>query len=69
MNKDKTKSWRVDIYESECGWGGKVDDSIYFDTYEEAEAYRTEYNEKYNPPGPAPDWYMVALEPVRNKIT
>ena len=62
---NKNKPWRVDLYESERGWGGKVDSSVYFDTYEEAEKYMTEYNDTHNPPGPPPDWYIVALRPVK----
>lgn len=69
MNKDSTKPWRVDIYESERGWGGRVDESLYFDTFEEADKYKTDYNDKHNPPGPVPDWYMVALDPVKNKVS
>ena len=34
--------------------------TIYFDNEHEARAYAEEYNRKYNPPGPTPDWYMVA---------
>jgi len=57
---EKPKSYLVDIIESERGWGSKIDDSLYFDNEEEARQYAKEYNEKYNPPGPVPDWYMVA---------
>lgn len=52
--------YRVDIIESERGWGSKIDDTIYFDNEREAVTYVQEYNDKYNPPGPAPDWYMIA---------
>lgn len=52
---------RVDIIESERGWGQKVDESFWFDTQEEAETYCREYNRKNNPPlDEAPDWYMYA---------
>jgi hypothetical protein len=53
-------AYRVDIIESERGWGSKVDEVKYFDTEESALAFCKEYNDKYNPPGPAPDWYMIA---------
>lgn len=53
-------AYRVDIIESERGWGSKIDETIYYDNEAEARAYVKEYNDKYNPPGPAPDWYMVA---------
>lgn len=52
--------YRVDIIESEAGWGQKIDESIYFDNESEARAYVEEYNKKYNPPGPTPAWYMIA---------
>jgi hypothetical protein len=58
------KIYRVDIIESERGWGSKVDESIYFDNQEEAVKYANDYNDKYNPPlkpgEGVPDWYMYA---------
>ena len=51
--------YRVDIIESERGWGRKIDDTKYFDSEQSAKDFCTEYNSK-NPPGPAPDWYMQA---------
>jgi hypothetical protein len=51
---------RVYIIESEAGWGSKVDEVKEFDTREEAEKFTKEYNDKYNPPGPTPSWYMIA---------
>lgn len=53
--------YRVEIIESELGWGQKVDEVIHFDNEEEARQYVTDYNRKHNPPGPTPDWYMIAL--------
>lgn len=53
--------FRVDIIESERGWGSKIDESIYFDNEPEARAYVEEYNRKHNLPVVAPDWYMVAV--------
>ena len=53
------KAYRVDIIESERGWGSKVDEVKYFDTEESAKAFCTEYN-KDNPTDHVPDWYMVA---------
>jgi hypothetical protein len=52
--------YQVNIIESERGWGQKVDETIYFSTDVKAKTYVQEYNNKYNPPGPAPDWYMIA---------
>jgi hypothetical protein len=51
---------KVLIIESERGWGQKVDEVREFATHEAAVAFCTEYNSG-NPPGPAPDWYMMAM--------
>lgn len=52
---------RVDIIESESHWGSKVVVLIlHFDTEAKARKYVDDYNKKYNPPGPTPDWYMIA---------
>ena len=53
------KAYRVDIIESERGWGRKIDETKYFDNEQEARDFCDKYNSK-NPPGPAPDWYMQA---------
>ena len=52
-------AYRVDIIESERGWGQKIDETIYFDNESEAKEFVKTYNSK-TPPGPAPDWYMQA---------
>ena len=54
------KRVEVQIIESERGWGQRVDETRYFTSRAEAEAFCTEYN-KDNKPGPAPDWYMQAV--------
>lgn len=51
---------KVLIIESERGWGQKIDETIDFDTYEEAKKYADEYNLKYNTSKEVPDWYMFA---------
>jgi len=53
-------AYRVDIIESERGWGQKIDETIYFDNEDEARQYATEYNLKYNNLDYVPDWYMRA---------
>ena len=53
-------AFKVNIIESERGWGSKIDESIYFDNAEEAKKYVREYNEKYNNKDYVPDWYMYA---------
>ena len=52
--------YRVDIIESESGWGSKLDETLYFDNEEEARKYVVDYNAKYNTSKEVPDWYMVA---------
>lgn len=55
---------KVQIIESERGWGQRVDETKEFESYESAETYCREYNRKHNPPVAstvsAPDWYMYA---------
>ncbi len=58
---------RVDIIESEAGWGSKIDESKYFTTEQEGKDFVKEYNDKYNPPlkpgERTPEWYMIAQGP------
>lgn len=54
------KIYRVDIIESERGWGCHLDESLYFDNEIEAKNYATNYNKKYNTEAQVPDWYMYA---------
>ena len=61
----KVGDWRVDVIESERGWGSHVEDVFYFTEQAEAAVWVKEYNEKWNPPGPVPDWYMAAMAPVQ----
>lgn len=52
---------RVDIVESEAGWGRTIDEIKYFDTKEEAEKFVSEYNlmmKNFNQPSA---WYMMAI--------
>lgn len=53
-------AYRVDIIESERGWGSKIDETIYFDNEAEARQYARDYNLKYNTATEVPDWYMRA---------
>jgi hypothetical protein len=53
--------WRVNIIESELGWGNKIDETKYFDSEESARTFVKHYNTLHNPPkAVAPDWYMIA---------
>lgn len=54
------QAYRVDIIESERGWGSKIDETIYFDNEAEARQYAVDYNRKYNNLDYVPDWYMRA---------
>ena len=54
------KTYRVDIIESERGWGSKIDETLYFDNDDEAPQYAIDYNNKYNTATEVPDWYMRA---------
>lgn len=56
----------VDIYEHERGWGVKIDETLEFDTPEEADAYVVKHNSKNNLPS-APDLYWTASR-GENKI-
>lgn len=56
----------VPMFESERGWGAKIDGySGPFDSIEAANAFRSAYNLKNNNEAETPDWYIVALEPVK----
>jgi hypothetical protein len=53
------QAFKVEIIESERGWGQKIDEVKYFDSEESAKDFCKRYNAD-NPAGPAPDWYMQA---------
>ena len=55
-----TAAYRVDIIESERGWGSKIDETKYFDNEAEARKWANDYNAKYNTATQVPDWYMRA---------
>lgn len=55
----------VPMYESERGWGSKIDGYAGpFDEREAAVEFQKAYNLKHNNAERAPDWYIVALEPT-----
>ncbi len=56
--------FRVDIIESERGWGQKIDETKFFDDASEAFKFVEDYNAANDKPT-VPDWYMYATEPVR----
>jgi hypothetical protein len=56
--------FRVDIIESERGWGQKIDEQRFFNDANEAYKFVEEFNAQNTAPA-APDWYMYAQDPVR----
>lgn len=59
--REEPKKVKVEIIESEKGWGQKIDEIMEFDSKEEAENFCRDYNNKYNPPrDTVPEWYMYA---------
>lgn len=56
--------WRVDVIESERGWGQRVDETIMYDNKEEAEAFVKKFNAKNNL-SYVPDYYEYATTPVK----
>jgi hypothetical protein len=55
--------WKVTIIESERGWGQRVDEVKEFKSYEDAKKFQIKFNSA-NIEDYAPDWYMVAKDPV-----
>lgn len=58
------RQWVVPMYESEKGWGGKIDGYAGpFATLGEAELFRESYNKKYNSSAITPEYYIAAMYP------
>lgn len=51
--------FKVDIIESERGWGQRIDETKEFDSYDEAVAFIENFNSQ-NDQSEVPDWYMYA---------
>lgn len=51
--------FKVDIIESERGWGQKLDQTVLFETEEDAMSFINKYNADNNK-DTVPDWYMYA---------
>ena len=58
-----TPKYRIRYTEYERGWGSRPDGFKDFDTLVEAEKFARNFNAQNTEPT-APDWYMVASEPV-----
>ena len=52
-------AYKVEIIESERGWGQKVDEIKYFDNAQEAQEFTRSFNAQ-NTAAEVPDWYMYA---------
>lgn len=59
-----SETWKVEIIESERGWGQKVEEVKFFDNQKDATAFVSEFNST-NIEDDVPDWYMYATRPVR----
>ena len=61
------KEWKVEVIESERGWGQKVDEVHWFTTEKKAKKFQDEINEPNRQNilngGSTPDWYMFATDP------
>ena len=60
MSEIKVSTWKVQIIESEAGWGSKVDETKFFDSEKSAKDFIQQYNLEYNNQLTTPSWYMVA---------
>jgi hypothetical protein len=56
--------WKLQIIESERGWGQRVDEVKEFDTERAAVDYKNTFNAKNNLDH-TPDWYMYASAPYK----
>ena len=61
--RTEKSNFYVNLIESECGWGQRVDDTLYFDTVEEANEYVKRFNARNNLDH-VPSWYMYADVPL-----
>lgn len=55
-------TWKVDICESERGWGQRLDETCEFTNYQEALEFSEDFNSK-NTQDTVPDWYLYAGKP------
>ena len=56
--------FRVDLIESERGWGQRLDERKYFDSADEAWKFVEDFNSQ-NDKDSVPDWYMYAEDPEK----
>ena len=58
------KYYRVDMLESEAGWGSRIDEVFYYKNQEDALEFVNRYNAEYNNQKTTPSWYIMACSPV-----
>jgi hypothetical protein len=63
-----TIRYKVEMIESERGWGQKVDEVLWFKSEDKAKKYVEDYNGKYNNESSTPDWYIVATGPYAREV-
>lgn len=56
------KKFRVDLVESERGWGQRTDSTKEFDSLKDANEFVKSFNSQ-NTEASVPDWYMYASSP------
>jgi|TARA_R110000851_G_scaffold297461_2_gene452714 hypothetical protein len=56
--------WKVDVIESEAGWGQRVDEVKEFDNEQAAVDFKDSFNAENNL-DQVPDWYMYATDPYK----
>ena len=59
--------YKIAVYESERGWGSKIDDYMICLTYEDSIKFIEDFNSKNNL-DTVPDWYMFAGHPEHYEI-
>ena len=57
---NKKVAYKVEMIESEAGWGSRVDEMLYFSNEEDAKSFVVKYNKKWNNSNTVPDWYIFA---------
>jgi hypothetical protein len=62
------KAFKVELIESERGWGSKVDDYMVCLTEDDAQEFKKEFNAKNNESS-VPDWYMYAASITEVELT
>lgn len=59
--------YRVNVWESEKGWGSRIEERIDYPTPEEAKEYVEKFN-SYNSEYETPGWYMYAEGPFMIEV-